>query len=150
MAEGQAPKLRVAAVGDLHSREDQHGRFRHLVKLVNASADVLVLCGDLTDHGRAPEARTLAEDLSGLRIPCVAVLGNHDYEGGVSQEISSAITNAGVHLLDGDQILIDKTLGVAGVKGFCGGFGTATLQAFGEPVIKSFVQEGVAESLKLE
>lgn len=143
-------KLRVAAVGDLHVREEQHGRFRHLVKQVNAEADVLLLCGDLTDHGRPGEAKTLAEDLSGLRVPCAAVLGNHDLEGGTGDVVCSELSNVGVRCLDGEHVVFEKVLGIAGVKGFAGGFGSATLQAFGEGPIKQFVQEGVSESLKLE
>jgi Icc-related predicted phosphoesterase len=143
-------KLRVAAVGDLHCREDHHGRFRKFVQQVNANADVLVLCGDLTDRGLLTEGQTLAEELSGLRVPCAAVLGNHDYEHGNAEAICKELSKAGVHCLDGDHIIFEKLLGVAGVKGFGGGFGNATLQAFGEGPIKSFVQEGVNESLKLE
>src|SRR5215213_2950871 len=82
LAHDPSSKLRIAAVGDLHCREDQHGRFRQLAKQVNAMADVLLLCGDLTDRGTAAEAATLVEELTAIRIPCVAVLGNHDYEAG--------------------------------------------------------------------
>jgi Icc-related predicted phosphoesterase len=143
-------KVRVAASGDLHCREDQHGRFRNFIKHVNDVADVLLLCGDLTDRGTPEEARTLAEDLSALRIPCVAVFGNHDLEAGAGKQVCAELAKANVHLLDGDHFVFEKTLGVAGIKGFGGGFGRATLQAFGEPPIKAFVQEGVSESLKLE
>ena len=150
MARDPNSKIRVAASGDLHCREDQHGRFRNFIKHVNEVADVLLLCGDLTDRGTPEEARTLAEDLSALRIPCVAVLGNHDYEAGASKQICAELAKATVHGLDGDHYVYEKTLGVAGIKGFGGGFGRATLQAFGEGPIKAFVQEGVSESLKLE
>lgn len=143
-------KIRVAASGDLHCREDQHGRFRNFIKHVNEVADVLLLCGDLTDRGTPEEARTLAEDLSALRIPCVAVFGNHDYEAGASKQICAELAKANVHFLDGDHYVFEKTLGIAGIKGFGGGFGRATLQAFGEGPTKAFVQEGVNESLKLE
>jgi Icc-related predicted phosphoesterase len=143
-------KLRVAAVGDLHCREDSHGRFRQLVKQVNAVADVLLLCGDLTDRGTVAEARVLAEELSQLRIACAAVLGNHDYEANAAKEIVAELGKVGVHCLDGDHYIFDKVLGVAGVKGFGGGIGKSSLQAFGEASTKAFVQEGVNESLKLE
>jgi len=150
MAREPGSKLRVAAVGDLHCREDHHGRFRKLVQQVNAAADVLLLCGDLTDRGMLSEAKTLAEELSGLRVPCVAVLGNHDHEHNQGELLCAELSEVGVHCLDGDHIILEKVLGVAGVKGFGGGFGNATLQAFGESPIKGFVQEGVNESLKLE
>lgn len=111
---------------------------------------MLVLCGDLTDRGSIEEAKTLAEELSALRIPCAAVLGNHDYEQGQERAIGSELAKVGVHCLDGDHFVFEKVLGVAGVKGFGGGYYAATLQAFGEVQTKAFVQEVVSESLKLE
>ncbi|HZH02240.1 MAG TPA: metallophosphoesterase [Myxococcaceae bacterium] len=143
-------KVRVAAVGDLHCREHDHGRFRHLIKQINESADILFLCGDLTDHGSVAEARVLAEELSALRVPCAAVLGNHDYECGHSADVVQELSKAKVRCLDGDSFIFEKVLGVVGVKGFGGGFGRGALQAFGEGPIKAFVQEAVNESLKLE
>jgi Icc-related predicted phosphoesterase len=143
-------KLRVAAVGDLHCRDDQHGRFRHFIRQVNAEADVLLLCGDLTDRGMIEEAQTLAEELSGLRIPCAAVLGNHDYEQGLEKQIITELGKISIHVLDGDHYIFERVLGIAGVKGFGGGFANATLQAFGEKQTRAFVQETVNESLKLE
>jgi Icc-related predicted phosphoesterase len=121
-----------------------------MVKQANAEADVLVLCGDLTDRGMLNEGKTLAEELSALRIPCAAVLGNHDYEHGNAQQIIDELTKVSVRCLDGDHFVFEHVLGVAGIKGFAGGFANATLQAFGEPHIKQFVQEAVNESLKLE
>lgn len=150
MARDSDSKLRIAAVGDLHCRLDQHGRFRAFIKHVNAVSDLLLLCGDLTDRGLPEEAKVLAEDLSALRVPCAAVLGNHDYEAGAVKDLCAELTKANVRILDGDHWIFEKVLGVAGVKGFGGGFGKATLQAFGEGPIKAFVQEGVNESLKLE
>jgi Icc-related predicted phosphoesterase len=150
VARDASSKIRLAAVGDLHCREDQHGRFRQLVKQINAEADVLLLCGDLTDRGMVEEAKVLAEELSSVRVPIAAVLGNHDYEHNQAKELCSELSRVGVHILDGDHFIFEKTLGVAGVKGFGGGFGNATLQAFGEGQTKSFVQEAVHESLKLE
>jgi Icc-related predicted phosphoesterase len=142
--------FRLAAVADLHCRQDQHGRFRELVKMVNGEAEGLVLAGDLTDHGLVDEVKTLAEVLTGLRVPCAAVLGNHDFEGGAVKELVRILTEAKVEVLDGDHAVFDHRLGIAGVKGFAGGFDKAMLQAFGEPVIKAFVQEAVNEALKLE
>jgi uncharacterized protein len=142
--------FRLAAVGDLHCRQEQHGRFREVVKMLNGEAEGLVLAGDLTDHGSLEEAHTLADGLAGLRIPCAAVLGNHDFEGGVVKDLVKLLGDANVQVLDGDHAIFDKRLGIAGVKGFGGGFEHGMLQAFGEPVIKAFVQEAVNESLKLE
>ncbi len=142
--------FRLAAAADLHSRIEQHGRFRELVKMVNGEAEGLVLAGDLTDRGLPDEASTLAEALAGLRVPCAAVLGNHDFEAGHVADVVRILREAGVQVLDGDHALFDRRLGVAGAKGFGCGFGGAMLQAFGEPAIKAFVQEAVNEALKLE
>ena len=127
-----------------------HGRFRQFVKQVNEEAEVLVLCGDLTDHGKAAEGKVLAEELSALRVPAVAVLGNHDYDCGHENDIRAELQKVGIQCLDGDAWVFERVLGIAGVKGFAGGFGRATLQAFGEQHTKAFVQEAVSETLKLE
>ncbi len=142
--------FRLAAVADLHCRADQHGRFRELVRAVNGEAEGLILPGDLTDHGTVGEAETLAEALALLRVPCAAVLGNHDFEGNQVREIVRILGEVKVEVLDGDHAVFDKRLGIAGVKGFGGGFDRGLLQAFGEPVVKAFVQEAVNEGLKLE
>ena len=147
MADGT---FRLAAVADLHCRADQHGRFRELVRAVNGEAEGLVLAGDLTDHGTLAEAETLAEALALLRVPCAAVLGNHDFEGNQVKEMVKLLAEVKVEVLDGDHAVFDRRLGVAGVKGFGGGFEKGLLQAFGEPMVKAFVQEAVNESLKLE
>ena len=127
-----------------------HGRFRQFVRQVNEEGDLLVLCGDLTDRGRIEEGKVLAEELSALRVPAVAVLGNHDYDSGHEKEICNELQKVGVRCLDGEAWVFERMLGIAGVKGFGGGFGRATLQAFGEHHTKAFVQEAVNETLKLE
>jgi Icc-related predicted phosphoesterase len=142
--------FRLAAVADLHCRHEQRGRFRELIRAVNGEAEGLLLGGDLTDHGTIAEAETLADALALLRVPCAAVLGNHDYESGAVKDVIRILTEANVEVLDGDHAVFDGRLGVAGVKGFGGGFEGGMLQAFGEPVIKAFVQEAVSEALKLE
>jgi Icc-related predicted phosphoesterase len=113
------------------------------------SADVLVLCGDLTDYGLADEARLLAKDLAQVKIPIVGVLGNHDYEANQEREIVQIMGDAGAHMLDGDTWEF-RGVGFAGVRGFCGGFGRGALAAWGEKIIKDFVHEAVQEALKLE
>ncbi len=144
------PKIRVAAVGDLHARVDRPGRLRRFFGTINEEADLMVIAGDLTDHGELDEAEMLAEELLVVRVPKVAVLGNHDYEGGKSAEISRTLSHAGIKVLDGDVYIFEKRLGIAGVKGFCGGFEQATLEPWGEEIVKKFVFEAVNESLKLE
>jgi Icc-related predicted phosphoesterase len=141
--------LRVAAIGDIHVSKTSQGAFQPLFTQINSSADVLVLCGDFTDYGLPEEAHILARELTAIKIPVIAVLGNHDFEGGRQQEIRAILTDAGVTVLDGEATEIEG-VGFAGVKGFCGGFGRGALGPWGEHVIKQFVQEAVDESLKLE
>lgn len=141
--------VRVAAMGDIHVGKTSQGALQQTFARLADMADVLVLCGDLTDYGLPEEARILARELALVRMPIVAVLGNHDFESGQDAELSQIITEAGVHLLDGDTYETHG-VGFAGVKGFAGGFGRGTLGAWGEPMVKSFVHEAVNEALKLE
>lgn len=141
--------LRVAAVGDLHVGEDHHQPYRDLFARISREADVLVLCGDLTNFGKTKEAEVLAADLATCAIPVIGVLGNHDHECGQPQEVSRILHEAGMKLLDGEAYEIEG-VGFAGAKGFIGGFGRHMLSPFGEPEIKHFVQASVEENLKLE
>jgi Icc-related predicted phosphoesterase len=136
-------------VGDLHVTKDSHGSLRGLFQQANEAADVLLLCGDLTDYGTAEEAHVLADELGAVTIPVVAVLGNHDYESGAPQAVRDILTHAGVRVLDGEACEIEG-VGIAGVKGFAGGFGRGSLGAWGESAIKLFVQEALHEAMKLE
>lgn len=142
--------MRVAAVGDVHCKKTSTGAFQALFAAMAEAADVLVLCGDLTDLGQAEEARVLAKELSAAKSrPVVAVLGNHDYESGETDQVKGILTEAGVTLLDGDALEIDG-VGFAGAKGLGGGFGQRALQPWGEDIMKRFVREAVDEALKLE
>ena len=142
--------IRVAAVSDIHYTKTSQGSLQSLFAKISEAADVLVLPGDLTDFGLAEEARVLAKDMSAsLRIPAVAVLGNHDYEAGEEKEIVNILSDVGVRVLDGDTYEVLE-IGFAGVRGFCGGFGRGALGAWGEPVTKAFVHEAINEALKLE
>jgi len=142
--------MRVAAVGDVHCKKTSKGAFQALFAGMAAAADVLVLCGDLTDLGLAEEARVLVKELSAAKTtPVVAVLGNHDYESGETEQVKGVLTEAGVTLLDGDALEIDG-VGFAGAKGLGGGFGQRALQPWGEDIMKRFVRETVDEALKLE
>ena len=91
----------------------------------------------------------LADELSAVSVPIVAVLGNHDYESAVPERVVAALTRGGVRVLDGEVCEIEG-VGIAGVKGFAGGFGRGSLGAWGEPAIKQFVQEALNEAMKLE
>ena len=143
-------QVRVAAVGDIHCGKTSEADVRALLDAASRAADVLLLCGDLTDYGLGDEARVFAAAARGaLRIPALAVLGNHDYESGQQDEVRRIITEAGVCFLDGEGHEVHG-IGFAGVKGFAGGFGEHMLGAWGEEVIKRFVHEAVDEALKLE
>jgi Icc-related predicted phosphoesterase len=142
--------VRIAAVGDLHVSKTSQGVFQPLFSQISSSADVLVLCGDFTDYGAPDEARVLARELTtSMKIPVVAVLGNHDYESGKQAEVTQILRDSGVTVLDGEATEVHG-IGFAGVKGFCGGFGRGALGPWGERAIKAFVQEAVDEALKLE
>jgi Icc-related predicted phosphoesterase len=140
---------RIAAVGDIHVRENERGKWTEYFKEVSRKADVLLICGDLTDTGDEVEAQVLAEELKACAVPVVAVLGNHDFEKGRHKLIRQIVQSQNVHILDGESIVIGG-VGFAGVKGFGGGFDKHMLSMFGEGAMKAFVQEAVDEALHLE
>lgn len=141
--------MRVAAVGDLHCTKESAGVLHALFSQVQSRADVLLLCGDLTDYGTPEEAHVLAKELAHVKLPILAVLGNHDFESGHPEKVVEILSEAGVRMLDGDSHTIDD-VGFAGVKGFAGGFGRGTLGPWGETAVKAFVKEAIDEALKLE
>lgn len=142
-------KLRIGAVGDTHYMVSSGGALQSYFADIRKYADVLLLCGDLTDHGLPEEAKLLATDLAGVRVPMIAVLGNHDYEAGKADEVMAILRNAGVEVLDGEATMVGD-VGFAGVKGFGGGFDRAMLQPWGEPGVKDYVRAAVDEALKLD
>jgi Icc-related predicted phosphoesterase len=141
--------VRFAAVGDLHCTKDSAGSLRGFFAQAAEAADALLLCGDLTDYGTAEEAKVLADELSVVHKPIVAVLGNHDFESGTPDVVREILHTAGVKVLDGEAVELHG-VGVAGAKGFAGGFGRGSLGAWGEPAIKLFVNEAMQEAMKLE
>lgn len=142
--------LRIAATADIHVKKTAQGAFQAMFAKASEQADVLLLCGDLTDYGAVEEAKVLAKEItSSLRIPAIGILGNHDFESGQQGEIIEVLTDAGVTMLDGDTHEIGG-VGFAGIKGFGGGFGRRQLGAWGEEIIKRFVHETIEEALKLE
>ena len=108
--------VRVAAIADLHYGRGAAGSLQPLFAQLTAAADLLLLCGDLTDHGQLPEARSLVRELQQtVKIPMVAVLGNHDHEFGHAAEITELLREVGINVLDGDAVVVHG-VGVAGVK----------------------------------
>lgn len=145
----QETTIRIAAVADIHVRDSDKGKWAPCFQDISRQADVLVICGDLTDTGDETEAEVLAEELKSCTIPVVAVLGNHDYEKNRHKLIRQVMQNAKVHVLDGEAVVING-VGFAGVKGFGGGFDNHMLSMFGEGAMKAFVQEAVDEALHLD
>ena len=142
--------VRIAALGDLHYTRSLEVPVREVLAEADREADVLLLCGDLTDHGYVEEAQELAREIHAVvSIPVIAVLGNHDFESGRQEEVKRVLCDSGIRVLDGDATEVHG-VGFAGVKGFCGGFGRRALGPWGEDIIKHFVREAVDEALKLE
>lgn len=144
--------IRVAAVGDVHMDLDVLGRFRPAMDDIGDHADVLLLAGDLTRHGTVREAECVAQEFSGLGVPVVAVLGNHDHHSDAEHAVAQVLAQAGFIVLEGSAATIpidDTYLGVAGIKGFGGGFAGRCASTFGEREMKDFVRytEASANSL---
>jgi hypothetical protein len=147
---GVSSVVRVGAVADLHYRRSAQGELVSLLGQLAQSCDVLLLPGDLTDRGTIEEAQLLARDLAAsVKIPVLAVLGNHDFESEAAGEVGRILADAGILVLDGDAHEVHG-IGFVGVKGFAGGFGKHALGSWGEPVTKLFVREALDEALKLE
>jgi Icc-related predicted phosphoesterase len=144
-----ATTVRFAVTGDIHVRKESAGTLRAFFAEAALQADALLLCGDLTDYGTAEEAHVLADELAAVNVPIVAVLGNHDYESGIPEVVVETLGKAGVRVLDGEAMEIEG-VGIAGAKGFAGGFGRGSLGGWGEKAIKMFVQEALNEALKFE
>ncbi len=142
-------RIRIAAVGDLHCSKASLGQFSPWLAGVHHDADILLLCGDLTDYGTREEAEVLVKELGVVKVPMLAVLGNHDYESGKPEEVARVLSEAGVIVLAGDSVEV-LGVGFTGVKGFAGGFGSHTLGHWGEPAIKQFVDSAIEEALALE
>jgi Icc-related predicted phosphoesterase len=142
--------LRIAAIADLHYGKSSGGKLATALDQANEAADVLLLCGDLTDYGLPEEAELLGRDLrEHVDVPVLAVLGNHDFESARQDEVVDCLAAAGVHVLDGTCTEIGG-VGFAGVRGYGGGFGRWALSPWGEPMTKAFVQEAVDQELKLD
>ena len=134
--------IRVAAVGDVHVGVDSAGRLAPRLAGLADRADLLLLAGDLTHRGRPEEAAVLAGELDGVGVPVVAVLGNHDYHTDQQDAVTEVLEDAGIRVLEGEATVVevgDRRVGIAGTKGFGGGFAGASASDFGEPEMKAFV-----------
>ena len=136
-------------MADIHTKITDHGSLRATFEKASGEADVLLICGDLTDTGDEDEAKILGEQLDILRIPVIGVLGNHDYEKGRQKIIKQILSEHNMIILDGESTVAEN-VGFAGVKGFGGGFDQYMLSIFGEDMMKQYVHEVVHESLQLD
>ncbi|PRY21083.1 metallophosphoesterase family protein [Pseudosporangium ferrugineum] len=144
--------IRIAAVGDVHVDKDVLGRYRPALEQLPDVADVLLIAGDLTRHGTVEEAKCMATEFGDLAVPVVVVLGNHDHQSDLQDDVSRVLTDSGLTVLEGDGTVLELNghrLGVAGAKGFGGGFAGACASSFGEREMKNFVgtTEAIAERL---
>lgn len=145
--------IRVAAVGDLHLGPASAGTYRRRLARLAEQADLMVLAGDLTRRGTRAEAVVVGRELADLPIPIFAVLGNHDYESGSPETVRSELRKGGVRVLDGESatcLLGDCKVGLAGVKGFGGGFAGRCGSEFGEPEMKAFIRHTRETAGRLE
>jgi Icc-related predicted phosphoesterase len=136
--------LRIAAAGDVHASADGEERIRRSVDELRGSADLVLLAGDLTTHGEPAEGAALARACAGLDVPVVAVLGNHDWHANRAGELVNALGAGGIRVLDRNSCVLDLdglSVGVAGVKGFVGGFSGSHLPDFGEPLLREVYAE---------
>lgn len=136
--------IRVAAVGDVHLAADLRGTLRPQLSALPWDADALLLAGDLTQRGTVAEGEVVAAEFAGLGLPVVAVLGNHDYQSDQQDQLVTVLTQAGISVLEGSGVVLSlpggRRLGIAGSKGFGGGFPGRSGSEFGEPEMKAFVR----------
>ena len=136
--------IRVAAAGDVHCRESHRGEVATAFAELEGSVDLVLLAGDLTTCGKPNEARVLADACEPLSMPIVAVLGNHDWHAGRADEVNAVLEGAGIEMLERRSTIHEirgHEVGIAGAKGFVGGFGSAHLPDFGEPLLRRVYRE---------
>lgn len=137
--------IRVAAVGDVHLGLDSAGTLAPHLQHLGERADLFLIAGDLTKHGDPAEAAVLAAELRDVSVPIVCVLGNHDYHCDAEDVVRKVMEDAGVTVLECEHAVYELdgvSVGVAGTKGFGGGFPGASAADFGEPEMKAFVSHG--------
>ena len=136
--------VRVAAAGDIHAREANAEQITDAFRRIAPEADLILLAGDLTTHGEPGQAAFLADACEGLEPPVAAVLGNHDHHCARAQELTAALEDAGITVLDRSSRVYEidgVEVGVVGAKGFVGGFAGSHLPDFGEPLLRQVYRE---------
>jgi uncharacterized protein len=147
-----ARPIRIAAAGDIHcspeNREQAEAAFAEV-----ADVDLILLAGDLTTHGEPEEGAVLADICRTAEPRVVAVLGNHDWHANRTGELVPLLEEAGVTMLDPGWTTCEidgRSVGIAGTKGFVGGFPDSQLPDFGEPILRQVYRDTTAEVEAIE
>jgi Icc-related predicted phosphoesterase len=144
-----APRIRVAAAGDVHADDSRRADLEAAFASLRGEADLLLLAGDLTTYGEPDQAQVLAGAARQLDVPVIAVLGNHDWHANRAGEVTAVMEDAGVTVLDRSSTSVeigDASVGIAGTKGFVGGFPGSHLPDFGEPLLRQVYAETTKEA----
>lgn len=143
--------VRIAAAGDIHC-----GPCENLAAVVADTArrvDAFLLAGDLTTHGEPEQAQVVADAFRGCGVPVLAVLGNHDWHADRRDDFVAVLEAAGIRVIDPGHAILDLAgiqVGVAGVKGFVGGFPGSHLPDFGEPLLRQVYAASIADQQALD
>jgi Icc-related predicted phosphoesterase len=145
--------IRVAAAGDVHADASRRADLEAAFTSLRGNADLVLLAGDLTTHGRPEEAQVVAEASQLAELPVFSVLGNHDWHSNRADEVNAVMEEAGVKMLDRDWTTLgveDESVGIVGAKGFVGGFPGSHMPDFGEPLLREVYAETGREAAAIE
>jgi Icc-related predicted phosphoesterase len=146
-------RVRIAAAGDIHCSEEERSRLENAFLDADRGSDLILLAGDLTTYGEPEQAAVLADVTREIDTPIFAVLGNHDWHADRHEELVGALREGGIHLLERAAEVIEVNglqVGIAGTKGFVGGFSDSLLPDFGEPLLRRLYAETSAEVSALD
>jgi Icc-related predicted phosphoesterase len=147
-------RIRIAAAGDVHyGGADDRDRAKAAFAALAGRADLVLLAGDLTTHGEPEQAAIVAEAVAEVDAPVVSVLGNHDWHSNRADEVAALLEEAGIVLLDRSHHVLEACgtqVGIAGTKGFVGGFTGSHIPDFGEPLLREVYAQGMEEVSALD
>ena len=146
--------VRIAATGDVHlGRAGDKERWAEAFAGLRGRVDLVLLAGDLTTHGEPEQAAMLAAAVRGVEVPVLAVLGNHDWHVNRRDELVVALQEGCIDVLQREHRVLElcgTEVGVAGCKGFGGGFDGAHIPDFGEPLMRAVYAESMLEARGLD
>jgi Icc-related predicted phosphoesterase len=146
--------IRIAATGDIHlGRKGDQERWTEAFAGLRGRVDLVLLAGDLTTHGEPEQGRMVAAAVQGLDVPILTVLGNHDWHVNRRDELVAVLEEGGIDVLERTHRVLElcgTEVGVAGTKGFGGGFDGAHIPDFGEPLMRQVYAESIAEADALD